>query len=61
MTRPGEEGFYSSDRPIREEPQHGPTKTPGWVALAVICPLVFALGLATGVLLSLVVLGWGIA
>jgi hypothetical protein len=57
MTRTGEEGFYSSDSPTREEPQPEPTKAPGWVVLAVICPLVFALGMAAGVLLSIVVLG----
>ena len=61
MHRQNEVGFYSSDCPAREEPEYESTKAPGWVVLAVICPLVFALGLVAGALLSLVMLGGGIA
>jgi hypothetical protein len=57
MTRPGEEGYYRSECPTRKEPQYESTKAPRWVLLALVCPLVFALGLAAGVLLSLVILG----
>lgn len=61
MSRPDEEGFYRSDYPTRKEPQHEPTKGLDRVVLAFICCLVFALGLVSGVLLSVVMSGWGIA
>lgn len=61
MMRPDKEGFYCTDRPAGEEPRHEPTKGLDRTVLALICCLVFALGLVAGVLLSVVVLGWGIA
>ena len=57
MTGLDEEGFYRTDRPAREESGYEPVEVPGWIVPAVVCSLVFALGLAAGVLLSLIVLG----
>jgi hypothetical protein len=61
MMRPDEEGFYRTDRPTGEEPRHNPTGGIDRSVLALVCCLVFALGLVAGVLLSLVMSGWGIA
>jgi hypothetical protein len=57
LTHPGEKGCYRSDCPTREQPQYELTKVPGWVVLALACYLAFALGLAVGAVLSLVLLG----
>ena len=57
MMRPDEEGFYRTDLPTGEERRHEPTKGPDRAVLALICCLVFSLGLVAGVLLSVVMLG----
>jgi hypothetical protein len=61
MMRHDEERFYRTDCATGEEPRHNPTKGLDRLVLALVCCLVFALGLVAGVLLSLVMSGWGIA
>ncbi len=61
MMRPDEEGFYRTDRLTGVDPRHNSTKGLDRLVLALVCCLAFALGLVAGVLLSLVMSGWGIA
>jgi hypothetical protein len=59
MMRPDEEGFYRTDLSTGEERRHEPTKGLDRAVLALVCCVVFALGLVAGVILSLVFSGWG--
>lgn len=61
MMRPDEVGFYRTDRPTGEERRFEPTKGLDRAVLVFVCCVAFAVGLVSGVVLSVVVSGWGLA
>ena len=61
MMRPGEEGYYRTDRLTGEDRRSELMKGLGRAVLVFICCVAFAVGLVSGVVLSVAVSGWGLA